>query len=133
MISQSSTTLILSWAPPPAESQNGFVTGYLINVTSIASGESILLPTAMEFISVTSLRPYTMYLCSVAAQTAVGSGPYSPQLTITTNEEGTYEMVVIQIYLDITSNFCSTCWYSSLIDDWIHYFNIDYFELESSS
>ena len=42
----------------------------------------------VEFISVSSLSPYTTYLCSVAAQTAIGLGPYTSPHTVTTDEEG---------------------------------------------
>lgn len=88
IISQSSNSLTLHWSPPPAEGQNGLINGYSINVTSSATGEVVLLNSTEDFISVASLSPYTTYLCSVAAQTVIGLGPYTSPLAVTTDEEG---------------------------------------------
>ena len=88
VLSQSSASLTLSWELPPTESQNGIITGYSINVTSSTTGEVVLLSTTNSYVSVTSLSPYTIYLCSVAAQTTVGLGPYTLPLMIRTDQEG---------------------------------------------
>ena len=48
----------------------------------------MLLNSTEDFISVASLSPYTTYLCSVAAQTVIGLGPYTSPLAVTTDEEG---------------------------------------------
>ena len=89
IVSQTSTSLTLSWAPLPPENRNGIITGYSINVTHNNTGNSMHLSSTEEFIIVESLSPYTVYLCSVAAQTAVGLGPYTPPLTARTDEDGT--------------------------------------------
>ena len=89
--SQTSISFTLSWTLPPPENLNGIITGYSVNVTSTATGEVTLFTTILDFMSVTSLRPYTLYLCSVAAQTTVGMGPYTSPLIVRTNEEGNCE------------------------------------------
>ena len=61
-------------------------------------------------ITVGQLSPYTSYLCSVAAQTVVGQGPYTSPITVTTDEDGKNKPVVlnsIQCYQSC-SNFIPT-------------------------
>lgn len=88
IISQSSNSLTLSWMAPPLERQNGLITGYSINITNADTGASMLLSSTGNSIAVGELSPYTSYLCSVAAQTMVGLGPYTTPITVTTNEDG---------------------------------------------
>ena len=70
------------------DGQNGVITRYSVNITNRNSGESVLLSTAETSITVQQLTPFTAYLCSVAAETSVGLGPYTLPLTVTTNEDG---------------------------------------------
>ena len=88
VVTMSSTSLTLRWALPPEENRNGIISGYSINVTSNATGDMTILSTTANTFSVTSLSPYTTYLCSVAALTSVGLGPYTIPLTVRTDEEG---------------------------------------------
>ena len=88
IISQSSISLTLAWMAPPLERQNGLITGYSINVTNSDTGVSMLLSSTGNSITVGQLSPYTSYLCSVAAQTIVGQGPYTSPITVTTDEDG---------------------------------------------
>ena len=94
VISQSSSSLTLAWMAPPLERQNGMITGYSINVTDTDTEASMLLSSTGEFITVTQLSPYTSYLCSVAAQTSVGLGPYTLTIIITTDEDGKNKLCV---------------------------------------
>ena len=48
----------------------------------------MLLSSTGNSITVGELRPYTSYLCSVAAQTIAGQGPYTSPITVTTDEDG---------------------------------------------
>ena len=73
---------------PPLERQNGIITGYSVNVTNNDTGVSMLLSSTENSITVAQLSPYTTYLCSVAAQTVVGLGPYTSPITVTTDEDG---------------------------------------------
>ena len=88
VISQTSSSLTLAWMAPPLERQNGLITGYSVNVTNTDTGVSVLLSSTRNSITVTQLSPYTSYLCSVAAQTIVGQGPYTSPITVTTGEDG---------------------------------------------
>ena len=85
---QSSSSVTLAWMVPPLERQNGIITGYSVNVTNNDTGVSMLLSSTENSITVAQLSPYTTYLCSVAAQTVVGLGPYTSPITITTDEDG---------------------------------------------
>jgi receptor-type tyrosine-protein phosphatase Q len=73
---------------PPLERQNGLITAYSVNVTNSVTGASVFLSSSGNFITVAQLSPYTSYLCSVAAQTIVGQGPYTSPITVTTGEDG---------------------------------------------
>ena len=86
--SQTSNSLTLAWMAPPPERQNGLITGYSINVTNTDTGASVFLSSTGNSITIGQLSPYTSYLCSVAAQTIVGQGPYTSPITVTTGEDG---------------------------------------------
>ena len=81
----STTSLRLSWSPPPSEQQNGEIRHYSVRVTgtdtdvsTTATGLSITVP---------SLHPYYFYQYSVAAVT-VGTGPYSEPETVRMPPDG---------------------------------------------
>ena len=97
VISQSSSSLTLAWMAPPLERQNGLITGYSVNVTNSDTGVSRLLSSIGNSITVIQLSPYTSYLCSVAAQTIVGLGPYTSPITVTTGEDGKNKLASISI------------------------------------
>lgn len=88
VVSQSSSSVSLSWMPPQLERRNGIITGYSVNVTHSDSRESTLLSTTESSITIVQLSAFTTYLCSVAARTVVGLGPYTMQLTVSTDEDG---------------------------------------------
>ena len=94
--SQSSSSLSLAWMAPPLERQNGLITGYSINVTNTDTGASMLLSSTGNSITVGELSPYTSYLCSVAAQTSAGQGPYTSPIIVTTDEDGKNEVLIVR-------------------------------------
>ena len=94
VVSHSSTELTLSWSLPPEEGRNGLITGYSINITNNATGEVEIHSITVTRLSVPSLSPYTTYICSVAAQTSVGLGPYV-SIAVTTNESGILSVMII--------------------------------------
>ena len=49
-------------------------------------------------VTVTSLRPYTTYDCSIAAETSAGRGPFSSVITVRTDEAGTQTMCNVVSY-----------------------------------
>ena len=67
---------------------NGAITGYSVNVTNVENGITVLLFTSSTSLIVDSLEPFTVYAITIAAQTAVGAGPYSIALSEITMEDG---------------------------------------------
>ncbi len=56
-------------------------------------------------LSVTGLRPYRTYICTIAASTSVGLGPYSVSLTVNTLEDGKASTCEDTIALAIVSSY----------------------------
>ncbi len=86
----SSTTLLLRWEPPELEDQNGVIIGYVVNVTAVETGMTFQLSSFSFDSSLTAsgLRPFTTYICRIAARTDVGVGPYSIAVTAVTQQDG---------------------------------------------
>ncbi|XP_009708556.1 PREDICTED: receptor-type tyrosine-protein phosphatase delta-like, partial [Cariama cristata] len=90
--SPSSTSILVSWKPPPVEKQNGIITEYSIKYIGI-DGEDVK-PHEIFGISSDStqylleqLEKWTEYRISVTAHTDVGPGPESLAVLIRTDED----------------------------------------------
>lgn len=72
--------------------RNGNITGYTIGVNSLDTNmeEPQLLSTSLLVITIDGLDPHTHYVCIIAANTAIGMGPFSPGITIQTETDGSY-------------------------------------------
>ena len=70
------------------EDQNGGITGYVINVTVLETGTTFLLYSSTNSLVVSSLKPYRTYVCIIAAQTSIGTGPFGIQFVLQTPEDG---------------------------------------------
>ena len=72
----SSTSVHLSWAPPPEDQQNGEILGYTISVTQVSppSEQPISFETSELEFTVVSLHPAWVYEFSVSAETSAGVG-----------------------------------------------------------
>ncbi|NXW67048.1 PTPRD phosphatase, partial [Hirundo rustica] len=90
--SPSSTSILVSWKPPPVEKQNGIITAYSIKYIGI-DGEDVK---AHEILGISSdssqylleqLEKWTEYRISVTAHTDVGPGPESLAVLIRTDED----------------------------------------------
>ena len=80
-----SSMIFLSWEPPLLEQQNGIIRQYHI---SLVSGQSTVTTTSMNTnVTISGLRPFTTYQCSVAALT-ISAGPVSGTIPVTTPEDG---------------------------------------------
>ena len=80
----------LFWSSPLHEEQNGVIINYVINVTDIESGDEFQLTTSNNSLTIaTNLKPYTTYTCVIAAETYIGLGPFSPNVSFTTHEYST--------------------------------------------
>ena len=90
VISASSRSALFSWSPLHLSDRNGIITEYTINISVVETGEEfqLYLNSSITYVTVTTLRPYTTYLCSIAASTSVGIGPFSTILTFLTPEDG---------------------------------------------
>ena len=86
------TSIHLSWEPPEDDQKNGIIWRYVIRVVPINGGTTIYLNSTETSATVTSLRPYTLYDCSIAAETRVGRGPFSSAIIVRTEEAGNPNM-----------------------------------------
>ena len=83
----SSTSISLSWSPPPLDDQNGIIREYRISITEDETGDVMSLTSSSTSVTVTSLHPYYTYRCSVSAYT-VDIGPATSESTVRTLEDG---------------------------------------------
>ena len=84
----SSEEAVISWEALDAADQNGIITGYVINITLISTGQSFQMMSSTNDLYLTSLLPFTTYTCRVAAVTNAGAGPYSIAISFLTEETG---------------------------------------------
>lgn len=84
----SSTSISLVWDPPGTSDQNGIIIGYVVNVTEVGTGVKFQRSTTTPSLILDSVRPFTTYVCRIAARTVVGIGPYSIAITATTEQAG---------------------------------------------
>ena len=78
------------WTPPPINQQNGAILRYVANVTHIDTLNTIQYYSTVTSMTITGLDPYNTYVFVVAAETAIGVGPYSDSsFTVQTKETGT--------------------------------------------
>ena len=79
----------INWQPPVFTEQNGVITGYVVNITSLDTAVTWQLTTTnTTTLQIPNLTPYTNYVCIIAARTAIGVGPFSTVLDIQTLEDG---------------------------------------------
>ena len=89
-VALSSRSILLTWDAPPAEEQNGIITGYIVNITELETGQVSTIFTESHNLTLYSLQPFTTYGFLVSAQTVAGRGPTTHFLFVTTQEEGSY-------------------------------------------
>ena len=85
--SRSSRSLSFSWDVLLPENQNGIVVSYTVNIYEASKGQIAAtrqLPSHQLSLIVNNLLPFTNYLCSIAASTSVGVGPFSQNITVIT-------------------------------------------------
>lgn len=95
--SASSTSLRVSWKPPPLEGQNGVLAGYELSYQRVsgAGGEGqgrevkgSPIPAEHGQTVVEELEKWSWYSITLAASTAEGTGPKSPAVLCRTDEDG---------------------------------------------
>ena len=82
-----STSIALSWSPPPFEDQNGIIRHYIINIRELDTGITFSRVSLTTSISLYNLHPFYRYSVTVTAVT-VGPGPRTMILTVQTEEDG---------------------------------------------
>ena len=85
--------IILNWGTVSAEDANGLIIGYQVIVTTLSTGEVLTFFETSRNITISSLIPFTTYLCAVAATTSIGSGPISEEIAIQTLEVGKHQHI----------------------------------------
>ena len=83
----SSRSISLSWSSPNPEQQNGIVRHYLITVTSSFETVTRNISSIQTRTIISGLRPYTVYSCTVQAET-VATGPSSDPVQLRTPQDG---------------------------------------------
>ncbi|GCB61699.1 hypothetical protein scyTo_0009388, partial [Scyliorhinus torazame] len=90
--SPSSTSILVSWWPPPPESQNGDLAKYSIRYQTVQGEDKQLhevndIPPTTTQMRLESLAKWTEYQVSVVAHTMVGPGPESAPIFVRTDED----------------------------------------------
>ena len=85
-----------------AADRNGAIIGYFVNVKNVEKGTKVQLFTSSTNLIVDSLEPFTVYTINIAAQTAVGAGPYSIGLSTMTMEDGKTVIICFNIASFVT-------------------------------
>lgn len=90
--SPSSTSLLLSWAPPPTD-ENGIVTGYSIRYVAVERDKDPVqrisdIPSNCFRYRIEGLKKGTLYSLTIAAHTDTGQGPESLPILVRTDEDG---------------------------------------------
>ena len=81
------TIISLIWSPPPTMDINGIIDYYVVEVNEIHTGRSWTFQATDPHINISSLHPYYIYECQVAAFTFV-QGPFTPPLQVVSGEDG---------------------------------------------
>lgn len=92
-----STTVIISWELPAQEGRNGNITGYFLLIREVATNITSTHSSTGARIElvVASLHPYYEYECQIAAETAVGRGPFGDTIVIRTLPDGKWQSTSI--------------------------------------
>ena len=81
-----SRSIQLSWDPLPLALQNGIVRQYIVTIVDIA-GDARVINTTATSVNIAALNPFTMYTCTVAAET-IAVGPSTSPVQIVTPQDG---------------------------------------------
>ena len=84
--SLNSTSIFISWHPPPIENQNGIIRYYYINIANIMSRNGQTFITIVTHFLFKNLEPNSSYSFTVSAYT-VALGPASEQIVVNTEPE----------------------------------------------
>ncbi len=85
-----STAIIINWEHPSPDGRNGIITGYSLIVTELPTNTTTTYSQGGGHIElvIASLHPFYDYECRIAAETAVGRGPYGDEFVTRTSPDG---------------------------------------------
>jgi hypothetical protein len=108
-VALSSTTISLSWNPPPEEHQNGQIDFYIVLCWDGYSGSLFQHQTPSTNKTIYGLRPFYTYNCNVSAFT-VELGPFSASTNITTLEDAPFGPPRNLVVTDQSTDSVSLSW-----------------------
>ena len=76
----------MSWDPLPLALQNGIVRQYIVTIVDIA-GDARVINTTATSVNIAALSPFTMYTCTVTAET-IAVGPSTLPVQLVTPQDG---------------------------------------------
>lgn len=87
---KSSTSLTVSWSPPPLDKQNGIIISYKVRYQSSVTdlSKEIIVDGALRSCDLDNLEINTRYIMQIAAVTINGSSHFSYTITAKTDEDG---------------------------------------------
>ena len=100
-----SSTVNISWDPPPPEHTNGII---LYNVIHLAGLQDTLvqnITTSSNWALITDLHPYYNYSFQLAAVT-ISQGPFSDPQTFTTPEDGKHVCMCVCMCVCVCAHVC---------------------------
>ena len=91
-----SRTVTVSWSLVPKSDINGPIVGYEVKLDFFRRGNPTVKITATTDLNVDigNLFPYTAYNVTVRAKNKVGFGPYSQMKSVTTDEDGLFQLSI---------------------------------------
>ena len=83
----SSTTLNITWQPPPLDQRNGIIVYYKVRLIEMETNVSSVYNSSYLYIYLTGLHPYYTYIITFAAVT-IQEGPFGSTTYVTMPEDG---------------------------------------------
>ena len=83
----SARSVRMTWSPPDRDQQNGIIRYYFVTLMSEAGVVTRNISSIQQTISISGLRPFTAYNCTVQAET-VGLGPFASYVQVNTPQDG---------------------------------------------
>ena len=101
-------SITLSWQYPPEEDRNGVITGFIVQLTEYTTSNVTAVETANTTITISGVKPYTLYYAEVAAFTMEGMGPYTESISVLTPEDGENTCITIVWFITPSVNVHSS-------------------------
>ena len=96
-----STTMKVSWKPPPMIHHNGLLTGYIIQYTSVGSSDTTSVTVTSGNTFIISGLDKSNYSVSVAATNINGTGPFSTPTVLAPGEDDTSMCFIMSLQVHV--------------------------------